>query len=112
MLKFRQPTRGIRRFAAVFVLIHSLAPTANSAELTVRPLPRTAVAVVSTTTLEGALTQAYQGNPQLNAQRASLRATDEAVPQALSGYRPRASATIQAGTQYTDITTRQLAGGA
>src|SRR6185437_11673484 len=43
----------------------------------------------SADTLEWALVQAYQNNPQLNAQRASLRAQDEAVPQALSGYRPR-----------------------
>ena len=40
-------------------------------------------------TLEGALVQAYQNNPTLNSQRASVRATDEGVPQALSGYRPR-----------------------
>jgi outer membrane protein len=33
-------------------------------------------------TLEWALVQAYQNNPSLNAQRASLRATDENVPQA------------------------------
>src|SRR5690349_16204880 len=42
-------------------------------------------------TLEWALAQAYQNNPQLNAQRAAARAQDEGVPQALSGYRPRAS---------------------
>jgi len=35
-----------------------------------------------------ALIQAYQNNPTLQSQRASLRATDEGVPQALSGYRP------------------------
>lgn len=39
-------------------------------------------------TLAGALARAYQHNPELNAQRAALRATDEGVPQALSGYRP------------------------
>lgn len=39
-------------------------------------------------TLMEALIQAYQNNPTLQAQRASLRATDEAVPQALAGYRP------------------------
>jgi outer membrane protein len=44
-------------------------------------------------TLKWALTQAYQNNPQLNSQRASVRATDETVPQALSGYRPRVSLT-------------------
>ena len=36
-------------------------------------------------TIEAALVRAYQNNPQLNAQRASVRATDESVPQALSG---------------------------
>jgi outer membrane protein len=40
-------------------------------------------------TLESALAQAYRNNPTLNAQRAALRATDEGVPQALAGYRPR-----------------------
>ena len=40
-------------------------------------------------TLESALMQAYQNNPTLNSQRACVRATDESVPQALSGYRPR-----------------------
>ena len=40
---------------------------------------------VSSDTLEGSLVLAYQNNPTLNAQRASVRATDEGVPQALSG---------------------------
>ena len=48
-------------------------------------------------TLEWALVQAYQNNPSLNAQRASLRATDENVPQALSGYRPKLSVTAGGG---------------
>jgi len=41
------------------------------------------------TQLADALVGAYQTNPQLQAERATLRATDELVPQALSGYRPR-----------------------
>ena len=57
-------------------------------------------------TLKWALTQAYQNNPQLNSQRASVRATDETVPQALSGYRPRVSLTATAGEQYLDTTTK------
>ena len=51
-------------------------------------------------TLEWALVQAYQNNPSLNAQRASLRATDENVPQALSGYRPKLSVTAAGGYNY------------
>ena len=50
-------------------------------------------------TLEWALVQAYQNNPSLNAQRAALRATDENVPQALSGYRPKLSVTANGGYQ-------------
>ena len=55
-------------------------------------------------TLEGALVQAYQNNPTLNSQRASVRATDEGVPQALSGYRPRVTFNGTVGTQYSDTT--------
>ena len=53
-------------------------------------------------TLEWALVQAYQNNPSLNAQRASLRAADENVPQALSGYRPKLSVTASGGFNYFD----------
>src|SRR4051812_50117044 len=53
-------------------------------------------------TIESALVRAYQNNPQLNAQRAQVRSTDENVPQALSGYRPKVAVTASAGVQYTD----------
>ena len=43
-------------------------------------------------TLEDALVAAYLTNPDLEAQRAALRATDELVPQALGGWRPDARA--------------------
>jgi outer membrane protein len=59
-------------------------------------------------TLETALTQAYQNNPSLNAQRAALRATDEGVPVALSGYRPRVTGTITAGATGQNQTTRAI----
>jgi outer membrane protein len=39
-------------------------------------------------TLTQAMAEAYNTNPQLLAQRSLLRATDEQVPQALSGWRP------------------------
>jgi outer membrane protein len=48
-------------------------------------------------TLPDALVRAYQGNPQLNAERAKLRSTDEGVPQALSGYRPQVTVGLSAG---------------
>ena len=65
-----------------------------------------AAAPASADTLKGALTQAYQNNPQLNSQRASVRATDETVPQALSGYRPRVSLSATVGEQYLDTSTK------
>ncbi len=48
------------------------------------------------------MVRAYQNNPQLNSQRAQVRSTDENVPQALSGYRPKVAITASAGYQYTD----------
>src|ERR1700758_1338828 len=57
-------------------------------------------AVATADTLEWALVQAYQDNPSLNAQRAALRAVDENVPQALSGYRPKLSVTAAGGFNY------------
>jgi outer membrane protein len=45
------------------------------------------------------MAQAYQTNPQLNAERARQRATDENVPQALAGYRPQIVASLSAGLQ-------------
>src|SRR6266542_5732123 len=53
-------------------------------------------------TLEQALAQAYRNNETLNAERASLRGTDEEGSQALSGYRPRVEATADVGRRYLD----------
>jgi outer membrane protein len=49
--------------------------------------------------LPEALAKAYQSNPQLNAERARQRATDENVPQALAGYRPQIIASLSGGLQ-------------
>ena len=73
-------------------------------------------------TLTEALSYAYNNNPQILAQRALLRATDEQVPQALSGWRPTVNFTAQAGedrtafvsppntpnTQFSNFQTRQM----
>lgn len=58
-------------------------------------------------TIEAALVRAYQNNPQLNAQRAQVRSTDENVPQALSGYRPKVNVTLSTGYEYQDIQATQ-----
>jgi outer membrane protein len=46
------------------------------------------VASASAETLGEALSSAYRSNPTIGSARAKLRATDELVPQALSGWRP------------------------
>jgi TolC family type I secretion outer membrane protein len=48
-------------------------------------------------TLTEAFAYAYNTNPQLLAQRASLRATDETVPQALANWRPTVTFSGSAG---------------
>jgi len=85
--------RGVKDFtgAAAAVLLMALAG----------PVPALA------DTIEAALVRAYQNNPQLNAQRASVRSTDENVPQALSGYRPKVAITASAGYQYLDSLSTQ-----
>jgi outer membrane protein len=62
-------------------------------------------------TLNGALVQAYANNPQLGAQRAAQRATDENVPIQLGGYRPRLSATDSINEVYLDQLSRTVTGG-
>jgi outer membrane protein len=57
-------------------------------------------------TLEEALVQAYTTNPQLLAQRARVRSVDEQVPQALSNWRPTVEFTGEAGTEYSNLSTR------
>src|SRR5215813_14180964 len=57
-------------------------------------------------TLDQALVQAYQNNPQLNAQRAAARATDENVAIALGGYRPRLTATGSLSEVYLENVAR------
>jgi len=59
-------------------------------------------------TLESALAYAYANNPQLNAQRALVRATDENVATAVSGYRPKASITANAGFQSLSSRIREI----
>jgi outer membrane protein len=85
--------RGVKDFtgAAAAVLLMALAG----------PVPALA------DTIEAALVRAYQSNPQLNAQRAQVRSTDENVPQALSGYRPKVAITASAGYQYLDSLSTQ-----
>ncbi len=60
------------RWAAALALLGGLAPLPSRAQ-----------------SFDDALARAYLYNPQLGAERARLRETDEGVPRALSGWRPR-----------------------
>ena len=60
-----------------------------------------APACLSAESIAQALSSAYLGNPTLNAERARQRATDELVPQALSGWRPTVTTQSQGGFQST-----------
>ncbi len=53
-------------------------------------------------TLNEALAAAYTNNPTLLAQRARLRATDDTLPEARSGWLPTVSATGDAGVSSVD----------
>src|SRR6516162_1725518 len=59
-------------------------------------------------TMDEALIQAYQNNPQLNSQRSATRAVDENVTTALAGYRPRVSGTASLSEQYLDTLTKSV----
>ena len=60
-------------------------------------------------TLTDALAEAYNTNPQILAQRALLRATDEQVPQALSFWRPTVAFTGQTGMATASLETQPSA---
>jgi outer membrane protein len=69
---------------------------------------RIAITTQAAGTLPSALVLAYQNNPQLNAQRAATRSIDENVPTALSGYKPKVSATGSLTEQYLDNVTKTV----
>ncbi len=56
-------------------------------------------------TLDEALAKAYQTNPRLQSEQASLRATDEQLPQALSNWRPTVTINGTAGISSTTTDT-------
>ena len=58
-------------------------------------------AAVDAETMSGALTLAYQNNPDLNQQRAGVRAADENIPQAAAAFRPQVTPTGQYGYSYS-----------
>jgi TolC family type I secretion outer membrane protein len=77
-----------------------LAPLLISAVLALVTVPTSSAQAVDT--LNDALAKAYNNNPQLQAARAQLRATDEGVPQAKSGWRPTVTANGDVGEAWAN----------
>lgn len=59
-------------------------------------------ATANAETIASALAKAYVGNPQLKADQARQRATDEQVPQAKSGWRPTVTTNTEVSKNYQD----------
>jgi outer membrane protein len=58
--------------------------------------------VAGAETIGGALIKAYFSNPDINQQRAAVRASDENIPKATAGYRPTVTAEADAAVQQLD----------
>ncbi len=63
-------------------------------------------------TIGGALIKAYLSNPDINTQRAAVRAADEGMPAANAGYLPTVSANANAGVSSTQGVPQAYGGGA
>lgn len=61
--------------------------------------------------LSAALAAAYRYNPEIDAERARLRATDESVAIAMSGYRPTINTSLTAGLQNSNTAPDSAADG-
>ncbi len=73
--------------------------------LAVAAAPVLVAAPAQADSLAAALASAYESNPELGAQRAAVRATDESVPQALAAGRPTLGTRLtadQAGLSFAD----------
>ncbi len=69
-------------------------------------------ASASAESMSSALARAYRANPDLNQQRAGVRAQDENIPRATAAYRPTVSATAQYGfNSLRESGSGALAGG-
>src|SRR5262245_18312634 len=92
--------------AALWVASLAAEPAANGRQTEPAPNGRLVSNGAGAGTMDAALIQAYQNNPQLYSQRSATRAIDENVPTALAGYRPRVSGTAILTDQYLDQLTR------
>ena len=91
MLRDARGRRAIGRTARIAAFAVSAAAALWVASLAAEPAAngRLVGTGAGSGTMDEALIQSYQNNPQLNSQRSATRAIDENVPTALAGYRPR-----------------------
>jgi outer membrane protein len=62
-------------------------------------------------TIDGAIAKAYVNNPDLNQQRAGVRAADEGIPKAFAGFLPTVVADANAGLQQYNLSKAHQADG-
>jgi outer membrane protein len=98
--------RGVTALAAAAAVAGVWLASANAQDVPAQRRGKAPAAAAGATPMNTALAQAYQNNPQLNAQRAATRAVDENVAIALGGYRPRVSATGSLTESYLENLTR------
>ncbi|WP_170181936.1 TolC family outer membrane protein [Phreatobacter stygius] len=87
---------GCRLIAATAATMMAVAPVLAEPARPGRPAQQRAHAE-TVATLAAAFQRAFRSNPDILAQRASVRATQEAIPQARAGLLPQVSATAYAG---------------
>lgn len=89
--------------------------TANKVSLVIATVITTALLLTPTVghseSLNQALSSAYENNPQLMAEQAKLRATDEEVAKAQSGYRPTVTLNGEVGSVDTETKPSSFADG-
>src|SRR5216684_1601430 len=94
---------GWPRVIAALAAMRCILRSSGSAAVVAAAVTALLVEPVLAETLPEALVRTYQNNPQLNAERARQRGTDEGVSQALAGYRPQLLLTLTGGLQQVRV---------
>src|SRR6516165_4051812 len=94
---------GWPRVIAALAAMRCILRSSGSAAVVAAAVTALLIEPVLAETLPEALVRTYQNNPQLNAERARQRGTDEGVSQALAGYRPQLLLTLTGGLQQVRV---------